>query len=168
MRLVLLIVLAASLAHCSPVATYPPIEVDSAVTFSNSTYEPVPTVLVTSIEYARDHFGGSDAVVYNLPEGMTAETYDIVTSRVENSRPMQNMEEVAYHITQLRVRGLRAEADVVYPAGGGEYQTATMYLSKSIADPWTVKRARVWAIPVSVVPTPNYSETEQSASVDAQ
>ena len=168
MRHVLLIVLIASLAHCSPVATYPPIEVDSAVTFSNSTYEPVPTVLVTSIEYARDHFGGIDAVVYNLPQGMTGETYDIVTSRIENSRPMQNAEEPAYHITQLRVRGLRAEADVVYPVGGGGYKTATIYLTKSIAVPWTVKRARVWAIPVSVVPAPNYSETEQAVSVDSQ
>jgi len=168
MRHVLLIVLIASLASCSPIATYPPIEVDSAVTFSNSTYEPIPTVLVTSIEHARDHLGGVGAVVYNLPEGMTSETYGIVTSRIENSRHMQNAEELAYHITQLRVRGLRAEADVVYPVGGGKYKTATVYLTKSMVDPWTVERTRVWAIPVSIVPAPNYSETEQAVSVDSR
>ena len=32
----------------------------------------------------------------------------------------------------------------------------------------TVERTRVWAIPVSIVPAPNYSETEQAVSVDSR
>jgi hypothetical protein len=154
-------------ASCSPIATYPPIEVSSAVVFSNSSNEPVPTILVTTIEYARDHFGGIETVVYNLPDGISSETYDLVTMRVDGAMPMQEKDEQAYHITELRVRGLRAEADVVFPSAGG-YETATLYLTKSLGNPWGVVRERIWLIPVAEAPLPNYVVTEQAVVVDTE
>ncbi|MDP6541606.1 MAG: hypothetical protein QGF07_02365 [Phycisphaerales bacterium] len=168
MKYLLLTSITIILSNCSPIATYPTIEVDAAVGFSNSSYEPVPTILVATIEYARDHFGGIETVVYNLPKGMVGETYDIVGSRVENSRPMQTVNEPAYHITELRVRGLSAEADIVFPSTTGGCESATVYLSKSFTAPWKVNRERIWLIPITEAPLPNFSADEQSVSVDLE
>jgi hypothetical protein len=165
MKYLLLTVLVVNMGCCSPIATYPPIEVDPAVVFSNANHEPVPTLLVTIIEYARDHFGGLETVVYNLPDGIGGETYDVVTSRLSGAKPMQNDGELAYHITELRVRGFRAEASVTFPRGGG-YETATLYLSKSLSRPWVVMRERVWVIPSVEAPEPNYVPTEQARAVE--
>ena len=156
------------LSCCSPIATYPPVEVSLAVGFSNASYEPVPTILVTTIKYAHSRYGGMETVVYNLPEGMLGETYDIVTSRVGDSAPLQNEGEPAYHITELRVRGLKAEADIIFPRAGGGYETATLYLSKSLSNPWRVSRERIWLIPVVQAPAPHYVFTEKTAIVDTE
>ena len=69
MKYLLTLIVISFLSCCSPIATYPPVEVSTAVSFSNSSYEPVPTILVTTIEYAHNHYGGMETVVYNLPEG---------------------------------------------------------------------------------------------------
>lgn len=167
MKYLLLTAITLIMSCCSPIATYPPIEVESALTFSNANFEPVPTILVTTIEYARDHFGGLETVVYNLPVGMGSETYDIVTSRVEGAKPLQENGQQAYHITELRVRGFKAEANITFPGGGG-YETATLYLSKTLSGPWKVTRERVWLIPDVVVPSPNYVGTEQTVIVDTE
>ena len=159
--------MACILSSCSPIATYPPIEVESAVTFSNANYEPVPTILVTTIEYARDHFGALETVVYNLPVGMGSETYDTVTSRLESAEPMREVGQQAYHITELRVRGFRAEANITFPRGE-EYATATLYLSKKLSEPWTVTRQRVWLIPNVEAPAPNITSLEQTVIVDTE
>ncbi len=168
MKYLLISFVALVFSSCSPVATYPPIEIDTAVSFSNSSYEPVPTILVTTIEYAHDHYGGIESVVYNLPKGMSSETYDIVTSRVAKSKPLENAGEQAYHITELRVRGLKAEADIVFPRAGGGNETATLYLSKSFTNPWRVNRERIWLIPVAQAPAPNYVAPEHTAIVDTE
>ena len=165
MRYLLLTVLVVIMECCSPLATYPPIEVDPAVAFSSANFEPVPTLLVTTIEYARDHFGGLDAVVYNLPVGMGGEIYDVVTSRISMAKPMQSDGELAYHITELRVRGFKAEASITFHRGDG-YETATLYLAKSLSRPWAVIRERVWVIPNIEVPEPNYVPTEQTRAVE--
>ncbi len=168
MKYILTLIVISTLSCCSPIATYPPIEVDSAVVFSNSSYEPVPTILVTTIDYAHNHYGGMETVVYNLPEGMSGETYDIVSARVAGSAPLQNNGERAYHITELRVRGLKAEADIIIPRAGGGYETATLYLSKTLSHPWEVNRERIWLIPVAQAPVPNYVAPEQTAIVDSE
>ncbi len=168
MKYLLTLIVISILCCCSPIATYPPIEVDSAVSFSNSSYEPVPTILVTTIEYAHNRYGGMETAVYNLPEGMVGETYDIVTARVADSAPLQIEGDQAYHITELRVRGLKAEADITFPRAGGGYETATLYLSKSLSNPWKVNRERIWLIPVAQAPAPNYVATEQTAIVETE
>ena len=167
MKYLLLAAVALIMSYCSPVATYPPIEVESAVIFSNANFEPVPTILVTTIEYAHDHFGGLETVVYNLPVGVGSETYDIVTSRVKGAKPLQENGQQAYHITELRVRGFKAEANITFPGAGG-YESATLYLSKTLSSPWKVTRERVWLIPDVEVPVPNYVGTKQAVIVDTE
>ncbi|MDP7008052.1 MAG: hypothetical protein QGI78_00610 [Phycisphaerales bacterium] len=168
MKYLVFLLVSIFLACCSPVATYPPIEVGSAVRFSNSSYEPVPTILVTTLEYSKEHFGGLETTVFNLPKGMSHDTYAIVSSRVLDSTPMMEAEQQAYHITELRVRGLRAEADVVFPSAGGTLETATLYLSKSLAHPWRVNRERIWLIPVATAPSPNYEPQDQSVAIETE
>jgi len=167
MKYLLLTAVTLIMSCCSPIATYPPIEVGSAVAFSNANFEPVPTILVTTIEYAREHFGGLETIVYNLPVGMGCETYDIVTSRVKSAKPLQENGQQAYHITELRVRGFKAVANITFPGAGG-YETATLYLSKTLSGPWEVTRDRVWLIPDVEVPMPNYVGTKQAVIVDTE
>ena len=80
---------------------------------------------------------------------------------------MQENGQQAYHITELRVRGFKAEANITFPGGGG-YETATLYLSKTLSGPWEVTRERVWLIPDVEVPSPNYVGTGQTVIVDTE
>jgi hypothetical protein len=150
---VLLIVL---IAGCTPVATYPPVETDFAMTFSNSSNEPVPTIIAESLTYAHEHFGGMDTIVFNLPEGVSDETYVIVSDKLGGAVPLKNSEQVSFHIVELRKRPFRAEVDIVFPSSTGNYEQATLYLDSSIVEPWSVTRDRVWLVPISKLPAPNY------------
>jgi len=141
---------------CTPIATYPPVENDVALVFSNSSNEPVPTILARTLLYAHEHFGGMDTVVFNLPEGVNKETYTIVSEKIGGAIPMETSGQLAYHVTELRKRPFHAEADIVFPAPGGQYEQATIYLSSSLAQPWSVQRERIWLVPVTTLPTPNF------------
>jgi hypothetical protein len=144
-------------SSCAPVATYPPVENGAALTFSNSANEPVPTIMAKVLSYAHEHFGGMAIVVFNLPEGVSKETYNIVSDKLGNAIPMASPNEIAYHLTELRVRGFSADADVIFPSTTGGYEMATVHLESSLVSPWRVTRDRVWLIPTSKAPAPNYS-----------
>ena len=163
---ILLVVL---IAGCTPVATYPPVETDLALTFSNSSNEPVPTIISESLKYAHEHFGGMDTIVFNLPDGVSDETYRIVSDKLGGAVPMKNSEQVSFHIIELRKRPFKAEVDIVFPSSSGNYEQATIYLASSLIEPWSVTRDRVWLVPVSKLPAPNYggsSETSELVGVD--
>ena len=142
---------------CSTVATYPPIETESALSFSNSANEPVPTIMAKILTYAHGRFGGMDVIVFNLPDGVDKETYNIVAKKLGGALPMTSPNEIAYHIIELRLRGFSADADVVFPSASGGYEMATIQLKSSLVDPWVITDDRVWLIPTSEPPTPNYS-----------
>ena len=141
---------------CANISTYPPVE--NAVVLSNptSTSEPVPTIITEVLFYAHEHFGGMEIVVFNLPKGVENETYVMVASRLGGGIPMTSNEQVAYHITELRVRGLSADADIVFPATSGGYEEATIHLESSPFGNWGVTDERVWLIPSKTAPSPNY------------
>ena len=145
---------------CTPVATYPPIENNTALRFSNSANEPVPTIMAEIITYAHNHFGGMDDIVFNLPDGINKETYLIVVEKLNGAIPMTSPNEIAYHIIELRIRGFHADADIFFPSTGGGYEMATIHLNSLLIDPWAVTRDRVWLIPTKEAPTPNYSIEE--------
>lgn len=142
---------------CSTVATYPPIETESALSFSNSAKEPVPTIMAKVLTYSHDRFGGMDVIVFNLPDGVDKETYNIVAKKLGGALPMTSPNEIAYHIIELRLRGFSADADVVFPSTTGGYEMATIRLASSIVDPWEITGDRVWLIPTNEPPAPNYS-----------
>ena len=141
---------------CTPVATYPPVENSVALVFSNSSNEPVPTILAETLLYAHEHFGGMNTIVFNLPEGVNKETYTIVSEKIGGAIAMETSGQLAYHVTELRKRPFHAEADIVFPVSGGQYEQATIYLSSSLSKPWTVQRERIWMIPVTELPAPNF------------
>ena len=165
----LLLLTAILFLGCTPVATYPPVENDTALTFSNSTNEPVPTIMAKVVSYAHEHFGGMDIVVFNLPEGVSKETYNIVSDKLGGAIPMTSPNEIAYHLTELRVRGFSADADVIFPSTTGGYEMATVHLESSLVSPWKVIRNRVWLIPTNKAPVPNYSvESIVEVETDSQ
>lgn len=155
MKYLLLITLLFS--GCTPVATYPPVETDIALVFSDSENEPIPTIFAESLRYAHERFGGMDLVVFNLPETVGGKTYEVVSDKLGGALPMESKEQVSFHIIELRKRPFRAEADIIFPSTSGNYERATLYLTSSLIDPWKVTRDRVWLVPVSELPNPNYN-----------
>ena len=113
---------------CSPVATYPPIETEEIQKLTKSAHKPVSTILVKTLEYMHSHFGGMDEVVFNLPVGMGVKTYAVVSEKVGDAEPMSYAGQPAYHIIELRVRGLEADADVLFPSASGGYKMVTLHL----------------------------------------
>ena len=155
MKYILLIILLFS--GCTPVATYPPVETDAALVFSDSSNEPIPTIFAESLRYAHEHFGGMDVIVFNLPETVTPNTYELVSDKLGGALPMESLKQVSFHIIELRKRPFHAEADIIFPSTSGNYERATLYLTSSLVDPWKVTRDRIWLIPVSQLPSPNYA-----------
>jgi len=150
---------------CTPIATYPPVENAVALSFANSANEPVPTIMAEILAYSHEHFGGMELIVFNLPGGVSGETYNLVADKLAGAIPMLSPNELAYHIIELRVRGFSADADVIFPSTSGGYEMATVYLKSSLISPWAVTRDRVWLIPTQVPPMPNYS-VEEIAEVE--
>ena len=153
---------------CTPIATYPPVENYTALAFSNPANEPVPTIMAETIMYAHKHFGGMDTIVFNLPVGIKEDVYSIVANKIGGATPMTRVDQVAYHITELRVRGFDAEAEVVFPSASSEYEMATIKLKTSIGGPWGVTDYRVWKIPVRgslapSMPTTDIAEVDTTA-----
>src|SRR5262245_20803381 len=60
--------LAAAVTGCQQYATYPPVEVTAKL--QRPAAEPVPTIIATSIQYARDNFVASKTLPINLPAGV--------------------------------------------------------------------------------------------------
>ncbi len=146
---------------CTHVATYPPVENKAALNLSNtSAKEPVPTIMAETIVYAHERFGGMDTIVFNLPVGISEETYSTVANKIGGAIPMSQPDQVAYHIIELRVRGYSAEADVVFPSTTNKFEMATIKLKTSILDPWAVTDYRIWNIPVSKTMLPNMSKAD--------
>ena len=156
------------IASCTPVATYPPVENSVALVFSDSSNEPIPTILEKTLVYAREHFGGMDTVVFNLPSGVNEDTYIIVAEKIGDAVPMTDPSQLAYHVTELRKRPFHAEADIIFPASGGRYEQATIYLSSSLSKPWEVKRERIWLVPITTLPVPNFPTSGGDVLENAQ
>ena len=140
---------------CTPIATYPPIENKTVENYSKNVNEPVITILATTFEYAFDHFGGMDSIVFNLPKGMGATTYARVSEKLGGALPMTEAGQPAYHVVELRVRGFHADVDIFFPSASGTYEMATIHLEASLIDKWHVTRDRVWLVPVQEIPAPN-------------
>ena len=169
MRNFFLLITAVSLSGCANISTYPHVEIETILPVPSSTQEPVPTIMAKVLVYAHEHYGGMDEIVFNLPKGVGGETYSIVANTLGDAVPMDSVEQVAYHITELRVRGFSAEADVTFPSPSGGYEEATIRLESAPFSDWSVTRERVWLIPSKTAPTPNYRamETDQSDEVIA-
>ena len=136
MKYITLLIACAAMS-CSPIATFPPIETEAATKFGNAARKPVPRVMATVIKYAHEHYGWTDDVVFNLPEGVGQEAYALVNAMLSNATPMTSNDQSAYHIIELRVRGFNAEADVVFPARSGDYRSEERRVGKEGRSGWS-------------------------------
>jgi hypothetical protein len=112
------------LAACTPLATYPP---DSRAANPKAVVnEPIPTIMAETVLYCNAKYpvGGDPAIC--LPAGSSTKLYDRVIRLLGQGHPMTDPDEPAYHITEVRSRGLKAEVDVFVPRADGTYRYATM------------------------------------------
>ena len=155
-RLSLLALIA--VAGCSSYATYPSIETDTALALTNATYQPAPEIMATTLAWIDEQYGSGDTVVFNLPAGMVPVVYDRVVAHLGDATPMTAAGQAATPLLELRIRGLSAQADVIYPTSSGTWHRSTIYLSTTLLKPWAVERERTWNVPVTDWPAPNYPD----------
>ncbi|MEX1015204.1 MAG: hypothetical protein WDZ31_00555 [Phycisphaeraceae bacterium] len=82
-----------------------------------------------------------------LPQGTDPLTYAAVASAVGDDvlTPMDDVEPASMlTVEQVRIRGTRAEVDVVRPRGTEGRQYVTVYLDRNAFSGWTVDRIRPW------------------------
>lgn len=157
---------ALGLTGCQQYATYPPVEVTAHMQRPEA--EPVPTIIAQTVVYARERYTISADLPLNLPEHMTAATYDRVFAHLQGGQPMQHAAESALHITAVRTRGQHAQVDLVFPATSGFHESCTIELERGLFEEWRVTGARKWAFGRVQPPSPNYgataSQTAQAGS----
>ncbi len=152
-RFAALLGLAAALSGCARWATHPPIE--GTERSGGPSVEPIPSLMADAIRFAHDRYGGQDDVIINLPEGTPAAVYEMVTERLGSGRPMMASSERAYHVTEVRVRGLDAQVDLLSPRKDGYYHFVTISFRLDLLHGYRVASTRLWRIREEPLP-PNY------------
>jgi hypothetical protein len=154
-----LLVLLLPLAACTPWATFPPVAGGNPLTPG---IHPVPEVMAKALVYVHGKTGPAAPLVFNLPEGTPAGVWSGVTTRIGeltaptgriDARPMRPGDRRVWSVEQVRVRGLRAEADVVY-LEQDVYQMATVHLAASPLQAFRVEFMQRWLIP-AIEPVPH-------------
>lgn len=144
MRLVLTTTVCAILAGCAPYGSYPPIEETASVT--RLTFEPTPTIVATSIEWARGKETGDVAagpIRFTLPIGSSAEAYEEIQERLDGSAP-GNPGEQSIGVRSVRVRGFDATVDITVPRDGRPPMLYTLTLKSKPFESWRVVAERRW------------------------
>lgn len=127
---------------CAPWATYPPDE--GGLDLSGPRTEPVPTLMIQAVLFMDSRYGTGDDFAINLPPGTPSKVYEWVIRRVGSGHPMEDPQERAYHVTKVRVRGLKAQVDVFYPKRPGEYQFATLSFQGDMIRGYELEGTRLW------------------------
>jgi hypothetical protein len=141
------LLLAVAPAACTAVSTYPPTAGTTKMTPSVS---PGPELMAGAIKEAHRVTKGSAPIVFNLPSGLSAGTWDRVARQLPSgARAMRGSDENVYSVQQLRLSGGTAEVDVIYPEHG-VYQLMTVKFEGGTALPWRVQWAYRWVIPASM------------------
>lgn len=147
------------LTGCTPWATYPPVE--GAVELSEPTLEPIPTLMSKAIVFAREHYAPDHGLVINLPPDAPATAYLAVIKHLGGGRPMDLEDESAFHVRTVRVRGLDAEVELIYPRMGRVHELVTIRFKKKVLGEYAVTSTRLWRYEVEV-PPPHYVPLDAS------
>ena len=127
------------LVGCTPWANYPPIE--GAAAINNPNVPPIPILMAEAVEWMHENYGAEgDEIVLNLPPNTPATVYDRVIVRLKEGRPMTFGDGRAYHVTNVRVRTVQAEVDVIAPRADGVHESTTLYFKNHLAKGWLVER----------------------------
>ncbi len=93
-----------------------------------------------------------------MPEGATALTHADVARRIGADAISPNEEGVEpasrMTISEIRVRGNRAQVDIVAPGPGGLDQLTTVHLGWTAMSGWTADRMRTWRAGAHTVTLP--------------
>lgn len=131
---------------CVARSTYPP---TAGRSISKPSVSPGPEVMAGSIKEAHRVSGGAGEVVFNLPAGLDAHTWKLVTKLLPaGARAMKQGDERVYSVQQLRIDGGRAEVDIVYP-DRGVYQLMTVSFEGGSFLPWRPRFSHRWVIPAT-------------------
>ncbi len=151
--LAILVLVVLLVGGCSRWATHPPLE--GTGPSGGTIAEPIPSLMADAIRFAHSHYRGHDEVIINLPEGTPAAVYEMVTDRLGRGRPMMASSERAYHVTEVRVRGLDAQVDLLSPRKDGYYHFVTISFRQDLLRGYQVAHTRLWRIREEP-PAPNY------------
>ena len=139
---------------CVTWSTYPSQKMTDRMT--NPSNEPTPTLMTKAIHFAYSHYGsGEEDFAINLPEGVSHEIYTRVIRKLEIGHPMTDPNETTYHVLEIRIRGLEAEVDLLYPRQGSIYEMVTLSFRRRLVEGWTVLTSRLRRVHVDR-PQPNY------------
>ena len=144
MRWIIVPVACALVAGCAPYSSYPPVEQTSGLT--HSTFEPVPTIMVTSLEWARsmeEEDVAERPLAFTLPRDSSEGAYERVQKRIEGSHRAEG-DEKAIAIRSIRVRGFDANVDISIPRDRGEPLLYTLNLKSKPFQKWEVVGHRRW------------------------
>ena len=157
-RASILIGILLAIPGCVTWSAYPPQNMTDRMT--NPSNEPIPTLMTGAIRFAHMHYGsGEDDFAINLPEGIPHEIYTRVIRKLGLGHPMTEPGETTYHVLEIRLRGLEAEVDLLYPRRGSIYELVTITFRRRLVEGWSVLTSRLWRKNVAL-PRPNYVPPE--------
>ncbi|MCH2148319.1 MAG: hypothetical protein MK095_02675 [Phycisphaerales bacterium] len=130
---------------CAPYGSYPPVEKTASLT--DMTFEPVPSIITTSIEWAKSKETGIVAegpVTFTLPAGSSQESYEQIQERM-NGTAQGSDDATSIAIKSVRVRGFEATVDLSIPRSSGRQPLLyTIQLKSMPFESWKVVEERRW------------------------
>lgn len=150
-RIASLLICCSVFTACSTYVNIPPQSGDVAINNPNmKDVLNVEAVALRAVVADRSLNGG-----YNiqLPEGTDDESYGIVIAKLdEHAGRAGDGALPTLTVAQVRVRGMKAEVDVVRPSDAAQQaspeQLVTVYLNWHFFDGWMAERVRPWLIPI--------------------
>lgn len=146
---------------CALYANYPSVGDDAAVNDPN--VHPMPTVASVAVRGAVARYPlASERYVVNWPAGLELDRARRMSGEVGAGAVVvggePGWEELpVVHVTRVRIRGDRAEVEVLRPVGrtatetSGRYQPIVVRLNGA-RGPWRVESARAWPVGLSETP----------------
>ena len=135
---------------CSIYSTFPQEETNSWIKMLPSD-PPVPQIIAATLVQAAADTGMSK-IAFSLTEKMGSETYLKVKSRLAQKksfiRPIETSDTTGVFLTQVRVRGFRAEVDVILPNRENAPYFKTYFLERQPIGRFKVVNHRDWELPV--------------------
>ncbi len=146
---------------CTPWATYPPIEGSAGI--HDPSMSPIPDAIAQALRFAQFEDGRDGEIVFNLPAGTPPVVYQQVINRLAGGgRPMRDEGERAYHVTQVRVRTVEAEVDIIRRDAGGVPREMTVTVDRNLLSGFFVKDVRYWRYNVEEPPPHFMSATAET------
>ena len=154
---------------CAPYGSYPPVEKTASLT--DMTFEPVPSIITTSIEWAKSKETGIVAegpVTFTLPAGSSQESYEQIQERM-NGTAQGSDDATSIAIKSVRVRGFEATVDLSIPRSSGRQPLLyTIQLKSMPFESWKVVEERRWRFSQDALTQSSKTATAPSDLAEAE